>query len=296
MKSFEVFIFNHSSMNLKSDVTVVIPCYNDGKYIKQALYSVINQTVPPDKIIIIDDGSRVETKIVLESLKHPLLEIIYQENQGVSVARNNAIKKANTTYILNLDADDYYEPTFIEKALLVINRDAQVGVVSSFCRTFNHKGETIEIIEPLGGVTKDFIVKNNGRASALFRKKCWEQVSGYDEKMLNGYEDWEFWIAILKNHWRMEIIPEVLSHYRIKKTSRDKTAFQKHDFELRKYIFEKHKEVYLEHLDFYLIEMLRINSVLKNNVHKFKNSLEYKIGKAVLYPLRMIKKIIEWRF
>lgn len=283
-------------MNTKSDVTAVIPCYNDGKYIQQALYSVLHQTVVPDKIIIIDDGSQEETKRVLTTLEHPALQIIYQKNQGVSVARNNAIAEAQTTYILNLDADDYYEPDFIEKALAVFKTNQEIGVVSSYCSTFNHKNKIIEIVKPFGGITKDFIVKNNGRANSLFRKECWEQVGGYDEEMKNGYEDWEFWIAILKNNWRMEIIPEVLSHYRIKKSSRDKTAFQKHDFELRKYIFEKHKDVYLKHLDFYTLEILRINSVLKNNVVKLNNSLEYKIGKIVLVPLRFIKKVLQWKF
>ncbi|MCL9769730.1 glycosyltransferase family 2 protein [Flavobacterium sp. HXWNR69] len=283
-------------MNTKSDVTAIIPCYNDGEYINQALYSVLNQTVVPDKIIIIDDGSQESTKQVLATLKHPTLQIIYQQNKGVSVARNNAIKMATTSYILNLDADDYYEPTFIEKALSVLKTNHQVGVVGSYCRTFNHYGNTVEIVEPLGGITKDFIIKNNGRANSLYRKECWEQVGGYDEKMVNGYEDWEFWIAILKNNWHMEIIPEVLSHYRIKKASRDKTAFKNHDFELRKYIFEKHKEVYLAHLDFYTLEILRINSVLKNNVVKIKHSKEYKIGETILKPIRTIKSLLKWKF
>lgn len=282
-------------MNTKSDVTAIIPCYNDGEYINQALYSVLNQTVVPDKIIIIDDGSQEATKQVLATLKHPTLQIIYQQNKGVSVARNNAIKMATTSYILNLDADDYYEPTFIEKALLLIKND-KVAAVNSLFRTFKGENETIETIIPLGGGVKDFIIKNNGISNALFKRECWEQVGGFDEKMHNGYEDWEFWIAILKNNWRMEIIPEVLSHCRKKKISRDKIAFQKHDFELRKYIFEKHKEVYLAHLDFYTLEILRINSVLKNNVVKIKHSKEYKIGETILKPIRTIKNLLKWKF
>lgn len=282
-------------MNTKSDVTAIIPCYNDGEYIKQALYSVLNQTVVPDKIIIIDDGSQEKTKRVLATLKHPKLQIIYQQNQGVSVARNNAIAAAQTTYILNLDADDYFAPTFVEKALVLLKQD-RVAAINSLFRTFKGENQTIETIIPFGGEVKDFIIKNNGISNALFKRECWEQVGGFDEKMHNGYEDWEFWIAILKNNWRMEIIPEVLSHCRKKKVSRDKTAFQKHDYELRKYIFEKHKEVYLAHLDFYTLEILRINSVLKNNVVKIKNSKEYKLGETILKPIKTIKNLLKWKF
>lgn len=282
-------------MKYKSDVTVIIPCYNDGNYIQQALDSVLRQTVAVAKIIVVDDGSDAATKQILSTLNHPNLEVIYQENQGVSVARNTAIESATTTFIVNLDADDYYEPTFIEKALDIINSKPNVGVVGCYYTKFNGYQKHQLIYKPLGGTVKDFIIKNNGLGNALFRKKCWEEVGGYDLKMVNGYEDWEFWIAILKNNWKMEIIEEPLFNYRIKSSSRDKTALHKHDFELRKYIFLKHKEVYLAHLDYYTLEILRINSVLKNNVHKFKNSREYKIGFLVLKPFRWIKNSLKKR-
>ena len=136
---------------------------------------------------------------------------------------------------------------------------------------------------------------NQSRASAMFTKKAWLAVGGFDEKMKEGYEDWEFWIAILKLGGTIHVIPEVLSHYRIKKVSRDQNALKKHDFELRNYIFLKHKEVYHEHLDFYIGELLRQNSLLRNSVHKAKNSVDYTIGKFIIKPLRTIKKIFYTR-
>lgn len=279
-------------MDSNSNVTVIIPCYNDGKFILEALHSVLNQTLKAEKIIIVDDGSNIETKTVLETIKMDTVTIIYQENRGVSHARNKAINLAETAYILNLDADDYLEPTFLEKAADILNNNKQVAVVSSYCRNFVGKGTEVEIIKPLGGEVKNFIVKNNGRANSLFRKQCWVDVGGYDENMLKGYEDWEFWIAILKNNWSMHIIKEVLMHYRIKAVSRDQIALSKFDFELRKYIFNKHKELFKAHFDFYALEILRRNSVLKNNVFIAKNSIDYKIGELILKPLRLIKRKI----
>jgi glycosyltransferase involved in cell wall biosynthesis len=277
-------------MNSTSNVTVIIPCYNDGQYIMEALESIYNQTLLPEKIIIVDDGSDATTKKILNAINHPLVQVIYQENKGVSAARNHAIAMAQTDYIVNLDADDYYEPTFLEKAVAVFHQDHEVVAVSSYCRIFRAQN-TIEIIEPQGGRLKNFILVNQSRASAMFTKEAWLTVGGFDEKMQAGYEDWEFWIAILKLGGTVHVIQEVLSHYRIKKVSRDQNALKKHDFELRNHIFLKHKEVYHEHLDFYIGELLRQNSLLRNSVHKAKKSIDYTIGEIILKPLRAIKKI-----
>jgi glycosyltransferase involved in cell wall biosynthesis len=275
-------------MEIKSNVTVIIPCYNDGKFIIEAVNSILNQTLKADKIIIVDDGSNAETKKVLKNIKHSSVEIVYQENKGVSNARNTAIALAQTDYILNLDADDYFEPSFIEKAVTVLNNNNQVVAVSSYCRTFKND-KTIEIIKPLGGKLKDFIVINNGRANSMFLKKSWEAVGGFDEKMHEGYEDWEFWIAILEQEGTMHIIKEVLSHYRIKNTSRDQKALENHDFELRKYIYLKHKVIYETYLDFYIFQLLKQNSLLRNSINKAKNSIEFNLGKFILKPFRFLK-------
>lgn len=281
-----------STMEIKSNVTAIIPCYNDGQYIMQAVNSILNQTLKAEKIIIVDDGSEEITKTILKSVNISDVRIIFQENKGVSNARNMGIGLAQTDYILTLDADDYFEPTFIEKAVRILNEEAEVGIVSSYCRRFKNKKIKIEIVKPLGGNLKNFIIKNNGLANALFRKQCWDEVSGYDEKMIQGYEDWEFWIAILKNKWSMYILKEVLSHYRIKEVSRDKTALKNHDFELRKYIYFKHKEVYQANFEFYSLELLRQNSEFRNTVKKIRKGKEYIIGINVLKSFRFIKKII----
>lgn len=277
--------------NSKSNVTAIIPCYNDGLYIMEALQSLYNQKVLAEKIIIVDDGSNEATRNVLKKIVHASVQIVYQDNKGVSNARNTAIALAQTEYIVNLDADDYCEPTFIAKAVEVLNNNSQIVAVSTYCRTFK-EDKTVEIIKPLGGQLKDFIVINNGRATAMFRKKCWQAVSGFDEKMQGGYEDWEFWLAILKQGGTFYIIKEVLSHYRIKKVSRDKKALENHDFELRHYIFLKHKEVYITHLDFYINQLLRQNSLLRNSIYNVKNSKEYSIGKLFLAPFRFLKNKI----
>lgn len=280
-------------MNKRSNVTVIIPCYNDGQYIMEAVNSILNQTLKAEKIIIVDDGSELATKNIFKTINNEKIQIVFQENRGVSNARNVGIQLANTDYILNLDADDYFEPTFIEKAVDILNNNSTIGVVGSFYNVFGDCEKDTEVIKPLGGTIKDFLLKNNGLASAMFRKSCWETVSGYDEKMSKGYEDWEFWIAVLSNNWKMHIIQEELFNYRIKPISRDKQALKDFDFDLRKYIFLKHKKVFFDHYEFYALELLRINCNFRRKNSILEKSINYEIGKLLLLPFRLVKKLFQ---
>ena len=93
-----------------------IESQNDGNFIKSAVDSLLRQTLMPDEIIIVDDGSNQATLEILSQFNNPRVNIVYQENQGVSVARNNGIIQSQFQYICVLDADDYLEATFLEKA------------------------------------------------------------------------------------------------------------------------------------------------------------------------------------
>ncbi|WP_396601593.1 glycosyltransferase family 2 protein [Algibacter sp. R77976] len=273
---------------MKSDVTVIIPCFNDGAFILEAVNSILDQTLKAEKIIIIDDGSGIETINVLKGIKNERIQVIFQENKGVCKTRNTAISLAKTKYILNLDADDYFENTFIEKAVKILNGNLNIGVVGCYYKTFGNKSSG-NIIKPTGGEVKNFLFKNNGLASCLFRKICWEQASGFDEAMVNGYEDWEFWISVLKNNWKMHIIAEPLFNYRIKETSRDAAAFANHDLELKTYIFNKHKQIYIDNFESYIMQSLYATHQLKKNNFKIKETKEFKIGQIILAPFKFFK-------
>ena len=126
-------------MEIKSNVTVIIPCYNDGKFIIEAVNSILNQTLKADKIIIVDDGSNAETKKVLKKINSNNVEIIYQENLGVCKARNRGVNLATTDYILTLDADDYFEPTFIEKSVEILNNNSNTGIVGCYAKLLKYQ-------------------------------------------------------------------------------------------------------------------------------------------------------------
>ncbi len=277
---------------VSNEVTVVIPCYNDGVYIIEALQSVFAQTILPNKIYIVDDGSNTETKGVLRKINNDRVEILYQQNQGVCTARNYGINKATTKYILTLDADDSFENTFIGKSVNILDNNTEVGVVCCFYKEFGEGVVNKDIIKPQGRTVTDFLTKNNGVASALFRKECWVEVGGYDTQFENGYEDWDFWLSILRNSWKMEIIKESLFNYRKKKSSRDTTAIALYDEELRMKIFKKHKDLYTENLDFILQQMIYKNNIAQNQLEKLQKGREYRLGHSLFLPIKFLKQLV----
>ncbi|MCZ2846230.1 MAG: glycosyltransferase, partial [Candidatus Bathyarchaeota archaeon] len=226
-------------------VSIVIACYND-VLVKEAIESALDQTYSFKEIIVVNDGSSDKTSEIIENYRSVIDIIIHQENSGQSVARNNGIKKATGDLILNLDSDDYFEPTFCEKAVQRFNLDEEVKIVTCKARRFDHAG-TIDIFTPKGGGLKDFLFSNSALGSSMYRKTDWETTKGYEEKLpILGFEDWEFYIQLLKKGGYAYVIPEVLFNYRIRKNSTThRIRFQKHD--MFKYIIEKHDKLYQDH-------------------------------------------------
>jgi glycosyltransferase involved in cell wall biosynthesis len=207
-------------------VSVLIPCFNYGRYLDFAVDSILQQTFQNVEIIIINDGS-TDTYTVekLKNYTKPKTSVIHQINRYPSAARNYGFSHSNGQYILTLDADDMFERTFLEKAIHILERDHQytIGAVSSEVLKFGYYDS---IWRPRGGNLTNFILGINCVACALIRRKAWELAGGFDETMIEGYEDWDFWIRLTKIGWSIHIIPELLFYYRTKENSRITESFK----------------------------------------------------------------------
>jgi hypothetical protein len=278
-------------------VSVIIPCYNQASFLSEAIQSIFSQTHDNWEIFIVDDGSPDDTKVIAEKWcsKDPRIHYLYQENGGLSSARNFGIKNTETDFILTLDADDNYEKTFIEKALHIVKNQKEVGVVSSWIVRFNSKEKEIVTIKAKAESIDDFLFQNACNGTSFFRKKCWLQVGGYDEEMKNGYEDWDFYIRVCSIGWKVHIIPEKLFFYRQHTSSMRIDAYKNHDLKIKTYLFKKHKNLYLDNYDALISHFLNLNNREKRNVIKAKNSIDYKVGKSFLKPLRIIKSLFRWK-
>jgi len=202
-------------------VSVVIPCYNMGKYLDEAVDSVLAQTFTDFEIIIVDDGSTdTSTCELLADYSKPKTKVIHTANRGVAAARNSGIEEAVGEYVLPLDADDRIGEFYLEKAVAVLDQQADIGIVYCCCKLF-------------GAVEREWslppfslphqLLDNLIFSAAVFRKKAWSRVRGYDSSLRQGWEDWDFWLRLLAEGTQVFRLPEMLFYYRIRPDSRDRS-------------------------------------------------------------------------
>ena len=112
--------------------SIIIPLYNKAKYIEKAIYSVVNQSFKDFELIIVNDGSFDGGELIVSGLLKKYdnkdYRLVNQLNQGVSLARNNGVKFAKFEYVVFLDADDWWEPTFLEEMKVLIDKYPQARI------------------------------------------------------------------------------------------------------------------------------------------------------------------------
>lgn len=266
-------------------VSVIIPCYNHGQYIDEAVNSILKQTYQDFEIIIVNDGSTDSLTIEKFRTYHkPKTTVIHTENSGPSAARNTGIRAAKGEYILTLDADDWFEATFLEKAMAIIEQYPEIGVVTCGIQDF---GMSTKKHLPQGGDVKNFLVRGI-IGSVFFRKCCWEQTKGYDERMRTaGYEDWNFILDVTKRGWMVHGMQEYLLHYRRHPVSR-KTKSDENRPEYFRDIVRNHREVFQQYVEDVLFAKEEKIFSLKEELQELSDSLSYRIGYLLLQPFRFL--------
>jgi glycosyltransferase involved in cell wall biosynthesis len=176
-------------------VSIVIPCFNYGRFVNEAVCSALLQTISSLEVIVVDDGSSdPETIRVLETLKTlPRVRVIRQINAGLPSARNAGIALAHGEYICCLDADDTLEPTYVELCIAALELDRSAGFAYSWVQLF---GDETSVWRTRDFDISDALYDNHTAVSAVFRRDDWLAVGGYRPDMRSGYEDWEFWLRI----------------------------------------------------------------------------------------------------
>ncbi|ULA58176.1 MAG: hypothetical protein LZF60_20231 [Nitrospira sp.] len=203
-------------------VSVIIPCYNYGAFIKGAVESVLAQTFQRFEILVINDGSTDEMTLnVLRNFCYERTKVIHQTNQGLAQTRNNGAALAEGKYICYLDPDDLFDPTYLEKTLSRLESDESLGSCYSWVRCF---GDFDSIWE-----TEDldpFLLRQRciAPSQSVMRKDAWKKVReqngfGFLSKYNGYFEDWVFWIDMVQCGYRGQVINEPLIRYRVHEKS-----------------------------------------------------------------------------
>lgn len=198
-------------------VSVIIPSYNYGRFLRQAIQSVLDQTIKPHEVIVVDDGSTDDSKEIARSFGDSIIAI-EQNNAGVAAARNKGSEIATGDLLAFLDSDDYWHPEKLEKQLQKFSSDPEIGFV--------HCGSTY--VDENGVFIKDYVVGEEGWVAdellkfepvvvantLVIKRELFTKVGGFDtNRELHPSEDWDLCYR-LSRICRLGFVREPLLYYR----------------------------------------------------------------------------------
>jgi glycosyltransferase involved in cell wall biosynthesis len=199
-------------------VTIVIPCFNHGRFVGEAVASCVRQENADVRVVVVDDGSTDgSTPGACDALIAPRVRVIHQENLGLPAARNRGAKEADTEYLVFLDADDWINFRFVTKLHEAIRKQRDAGTDADVAYAYCYE----RLVGQYDGYWRvpDFdpilmMFSNLHPVTTLIRRERFEAVGGFDESMREGYEDWDLWLRFLDRGWRGVRVPEALFVWR----------------------------------------------------------------------------------
>jgi glycosyltransferase involved in cell wall biosynthesis len=190
-------------------VSIVITCFNYGRFLAEAIESALAQTYQPIEVVVVDDGSTDDSAAVAH--RYPVT-LVQQPNQGLSAASNAGIRGSRGEFVMRLDADDRLLPAYVEKTARLLIEQPDVHFVYTQVRYFGARSGTypVEDFDP-GSLTE----RNYVHASALMRRASFEAIGGYSRDMRGlRCEDWDLWLSFAERGWRGRLVHQQLLEYR----------------------------------------------------------------------------------
>lgn len=207
-------------------VSVIIPAYNQGHYLGEAIQSVLDQTYPDFELVVVDDGSTDKTAQVACSFSDPRVRYIHQENRGLSAARNTGILRSSGEYLTFLDSDDLFVADKLETLLNAMQRDPSLGFVAGQAVLIDENGLPLGKVfdTPLPENPVHLLLWNPLHVCSVMLRRDWQQRVGLFDESLRAYEDWDMWLRLARAGCRMGWVAHPVSFYRFhtRQMTRDK--------------------------------------------------------------------------
>jgi glycosyltransferase involved in cell wall biosynthesis len=191
-------------------IAVVVPCYNDGATLPEAIASVREQE--PCELLVVNDGSTDSaTKQVFEELERAGVHIVHQENAGLSAARMAGVHNTSAPYVFVLDADDRIEPASLTALADALDAHPSARAAWGDERTFGRA----EVLVPQGRDLDPWLITylNEWPATAMFRREAILESGGWE--LRGGYEDWDLWMTFAERGWTGIHVPTIVANYRL---------------------------------------------------------------------------------
>lgn len=195
-------------------VSIVIPCYNQSRYLPDAVNSVVSQSFQDWECIIVSDASPDDVKDVALQLCAGDTRISFIEsvrNLGLAGARNLGIANAKGQYILPLDADDKIASSYLENAVAEFRKNTELKLVYAKAELFGEETGEWQLPPYHYGL---LFGRNPIYCSAIYKKRDWEACGGYDASIKVGLEDWDFWLKLLDENSQVLQLQGIGFYYR----------------------------------------------------------------------------------
>ena len=188
----------------------MISCFNYGAYVGEAVASALGQQGGPAHVVVVDDGSTdPATHEALDRLPDDV-EVVRQENRGVCAARNAGLARADTPFVLVLDADDRLRPEALRILRPPLDADPALGFTYGLMRFF---GDWEGVLRMPPYDPYRLLYRHTIGLSALMRRQVVEDTGGFDEAF-HHFEDWELWVNALEHGWQGRQVDAVTVEYR----------------------------------------------------------------------------------
>lgn len=306
-------------------VSIVIICHNYGNYLREAVISVLSQTYHNTEILIINDGSIDITDTVVKDLMHEFPRIRYykQPNRGVIYSRNKAIKESSGEFIIQLDADDVLDIDYVEKTTVLAQKMGADIVYTDFKRfgeytdVSNFPDYNFEILKNSNYMHISSLVRRQAIGGVIFDKHL--------DKL--SHEDWDFFQTLCAKGAKAVKCNTTYLRYRIHGNGRNNllqgNQQAKEYIDTYKYIVDKkirqghnkqfsylaintfsdlYNQLYQEcqlkegannELQDRAKMLERQLDILSINYENISNSKSYKLGRIILWPFRLVKKLTD---
>jgi len=292
--------------------SIIIPLYNKHNSVAETIKSGLNQTHVFFELIIVDDGSTDGSIDVVNGFSDSRIKLFRQKNAGVSAARNRGIREAKNDHISFLDADDLWEPNYLEEMNSFIKEFPEAGMYG--CAYDRVNGETAELVNfHLPFSYKDNVYnyfehanKNHlfWTSAVVLKKSVFEKTGFFDERMNTG-EDLDLWFRVAFDH-NVAFCNKVLAHYN--EGAENRAMVKRHDLSqsILSYTL-KYKDmerdnaafrIFINHFRFSKIpELFSQYQISSNEIITFMSSIdaqELNFGRKLFlkFPLLMQKAII----